>query len=918
MPRLRLFSWLAQAFRRRQLERETDDEMRFHLEARVDDLMARRGLPRAEAMRESRIEFGSLDKHREDVRAARGFRLADELRSDVQYALRQFTRHPGFAATAILTLALGIGANATIFGLVHAILLRPLPYRDSGQLVEIVQNVPGSESRSGAPERTSLMSPEEFAWWRMRSATLSYMAMLQPISLTLADRDPSVRLSGLQVSPAMFPMLGVQPVLGRVFAPNDGRRGSERVVILSYRAWQADFGADSTIVGRLVTLDAAAYRVVGVMPRAFVLPGIWNAQAAFWTPLPEPEQMNGQILGLSVIARVKDGVSLEALAKEGDAIAREIRGDPPPDPRTHASGPPGVEIVPLKDEIVAPIRPALLVFVVAVGLVLLIACVNLANLFLARAMSRQREGAIRLALGAGRARIVRQLLTESLTLAAFGGVAGCALSFAGLQIVKRAGESFGRLDLSQLGAVGNTIPRLDEVGIDGSVLLFTVVVTLLAGVSFGWSPVLMLRRIDLSRAASSRAESRASAFGLHAIRSAMVVSQIALTMVLLLGAGLLIRSFAKLLQVPLGYDPANVLTFQIRPPRLHQGRDALDMPGFQRLRAREAALAEDVVTRLRAVPGVESAAFATELPMVNGSWIVALQDTLAGPRKTIPRSNALSVSRDYLRVMKIPVIAGRGFDERDRGSARTMLVNRALARDYFGGASPVGRRVYLWGDDTPREIVGVIGDLREFSILRPPEPQLFIAADEPGMQPASFDGGLYVALRTGLDVSALVPQIRRVVHQVDPEAAPDNIATMNQIVGNSITLPRMYAVLPGIFAGVALALALAGLYGAMAYAVARRTQEIGIRMALGAGRWQVLALVLKQGLVVSLLGAILGLAGGLAATRFLQAMLFGLTPLDPATFLSVSALFVAVAMTACYLPARRAARIDPLDALRCE
>jgi predicted permease len=916
MPRLTLWSWLAPAFRRRQLERETDEEMRFHLEARAEDLMRRRGLSRAEATRESRIEFGSLDKHRDDIRAARGFRTLDELRTDVGYALRQVRRSPGFAATAILTLALGIGANATIFSLVHAILLRPLPYQDSGQLVEIVQNIPGSESRSGAPERTSMMSPEEFEWWRMQSTTLSHIAMLRPMSLTLAGRDESVRLSGLQVSPAMFPMLGVQPLLGRVFAPNEERSGSDRIVILSYQAWQAYFGGDSTIVGRLVTLDAAAYRVVGVMPRTFMLPGIWNSQAAFWTPLTEGS--TGQILGLGVIARVKGGVSLEAAAKESNAIAREISGDPPPDPHTPAAGPPRVEIVPLKDELVAPIRPPLLVFVVAVGLVLLIACVNLASLFLARATSRQREAVIRLALGAGRGRIVRQLLTESLTLASFGGAAGCALSVAGLRLVRSIGGSLARLDLSQLGSVGNTIPRLDEVRIDASVVVFTVVVTVLTGVAFGLSPVLLLRRIDLSRAAGSRAESRAPVSGLHVARSAMVVTQIALTMVLLLGAGLLIRSFVKLLQVPLGYDPADVLTFEIRSPRLHEGRDLLDMPAFQRLQAHEAALAEDVVTRLRAVPGVESAAFTTQLPMVNGRWIVALQTTPAGPSRTIPRSNALSVSRDYLRVMKIPVIAGRGFIESDRGRARTMLVNRALAREYFGGASPVGRRVYLWGDRTPREIVGVIGDLREFSIVASPEPQLLIAADEPGMQAMSFDGGLYVALRTALDASAIVPQIRRIVHQVEPDAAPDNIATMDQIVANSITLPRMYAVLPGIFAGIAVALAAVGLYGAMAYSVARRTQEIGIRMALGAGRRQVLTLILGQGLVLALLGMILGLAGALAATRSLQTMLFGLTPLDPATLLSVSALFTLIVMTACYVPARFATGIDPLEALRDE
>jgi putative ABC transport system permease protein len=912
-------SAINRALRRRQLERETDDELRFHLEARADDLMARRGLSREEAVRQSRIEFGGVENYREKVRDARGLRAFDDFYADVRYALRQFRRSPTFAAVAIATLALGIGANTTIFSVVNAILLRPLLFKDSDRIVEIVQHIPGTESRSGAPERTSNMNPEEFQWWRMRTTTLSHMALRMPLSVTLARGDEAVRLPGAQVSPALFPMLGVQPILGRVFEPNEEKPGSDKVVILGYRAWQAYFGADSTIVGRPVTLDSTAYTVVGVMPREFGLPSIWDSQAMFWTPLALTAERTGRILGLPVTARLKDGVSAEAAASEADAISRELRGDPPADPGKPASGPPSVEIVSLKDELVAPIRPPLFVFVVAVGLVLLIACVNVANLFLARATSRHREIAIRLALGAGRRRILRQLLTESIALALAGGAAGCALAFAGIQVVKAFGQGLARSDLAQLGAAGNTIPRLNEVSIDSSVLLYTLAVTVATGVVFGLSPALLLRRIDLNHAAGSRVESRASTFGLQSARSVMVVSQIALTMVLLSGAGLLIRSFVKLTHVELGYDPANVLTFQIVQPA-QENRDTLGPPGVLRFREREAAFADVVVTRLRSVPGIESAAFTTALPMMNGRYIAGVTSTPTAPMKLIPGSSALSVSRDYLRVMGIRVIAGRGFEESDRLGAHTLLVNRRLAREYFGQESPVGKIVYLWGEPTPREVVGVVDDLREFSLYAAPGPQLLLDAAQAGggNYMMSFQGGLYFALRTSRDAGAILPQIRSIVRQLEPRAALANIATMDQIVANSITQPRIYALLPGIFAGIAVALAGIGLYGVIAYLVTQRTQEIGIRMALGAQRRQVLFLVLRHGLVVTILGMILGLAGGLGVTRYLETMLFGLTPLDPATFLVASALFVVVAATACYVPARYAARVDPLVALRYE
>jgi putative ABC transport system permease protein len=741
--------------------------------------------------------------------------------------------------------------------------------------------------------------------------------MRAPISVTLARGGEAVRLQGTQVSPAIFPMLGVSPMLGRVFEAHEENPPSDRVVILSYRAWQVYFEGEPAIVGRPVRLDGIAYSIVGVMPRGFTLPSLWDSQAMFWTPLALTAGPS-RVLGLPVMARLKDGVTVDAAAREADTVVRELRGDPPADPRTPASGPPRVEIVSLKDELVAPIRSVFFVFVAAVGLVLLIACVNVANLFLARATSRQREIAIRLALGAGRNRILRQLLTESLTIAFIGGAVGCALAVVGVELLKAFGQGLPRLDLAQPGAAGNTIPRLNEVGIDMSVLLFTAAVTIVTGVLFGLSPALLLRRIDLIQPAGARVDSTRRRFGLQSTRAAMVVGQVAFTMVLLLGAGLLIGSFVKLTRLELGYDPANVLTFQIAQ-RAWEDRDTLDIPGIQRFQARQAAFAAQVVTRLQSVPGIQSAGFTTALPMVNGRYGLALATTPAAPIKMIPRGNALSVSRDYLRVMGIHVIAGRGFNQSDQVGPRPLLVNQTLAREYFGAENPIGTRVYLWGDTTAREVVGVVEDMREFSLFTPPEPQLFLYAEEAGGNYLiSFQGGLYFALRATRDAGGIVPDLRSIIRDVDPEAALSNVATMDQIVSNSITQPRLYAVLPGIFAGIAVALAAVGLYGVMACLVTQRTQEIGIRMALGAQRRQVLFFVLRHGLAVTVSGVTLGLAGGVAVTRYLDTMLFGLTPRDPATFLIVSTLFMTVAAIACYVPARHATRVDPLVALHYE
>ncbi len=802
-------------------------------------------------------------------------------------------RNPGFVVVAILTLGLGIGANTAVFSIINAIVLRPLPYKNSDRLVRIVENIPAAESFTGGPQRTTSMSPDSFMEWRTRTKTLSGMAMEMQISATLIGRE-AVRLSGQRVSPALFPMLEVQPALGRVFESSEEKPGSDKVVILSHRVWQKYFGTDPQILGKAVTLDDAAYTVVGVMPRDFSYP---DTQTEFWTPLALPVP---HILGLQVIARLKDDVSIAAAAEEASAIGRYMRGDPPD--ASPGSGPPRIQLMSVKDELVAPIRLPFLVFVVAVTFVLLVACINVANLFLARGTTRNREIAIRLALGAGRARVLRQLLTENFILAFLGGAIGVVLAFAGSRLFIALGQSLARMDLMRFELAGNAIPRLSEVTIDSSVLLFTLGLTVITGIFFGLIPAMQIVKVTAIHAATLHLAAWSSV-RFRFLRTAMVIGQISLTMVLLLGAGLLIKSFVKLAKTNLGYDPSNVLTFKIPQPQLNYPQDELKQ-------IRQNAFAEEVVSRIASMPDIQAAAFTNELPMVQGyfSWLTR---EAAPTRRTDGRIAA--ISRDYFRVMGMRMIAGRGFNADDRGNPQAVyVVNRTAVKEYFSGVSPIGKMVS--GAGFPRgEIVGIVDDARQSGLDAEPVPQLFM---DPEHMEAVWGEGYYFVVRTTRDAATLVPAIRGIVHDLGPNLVVDNIATMNQIVSNSITTPRSYAVLLGTFSAAALVLAMVGLYGLLSYFVTQRTREIGIRAALGAEARDVITLVLKQGLAMSFAGVTLGLAGAVALTRYLQRMLFGVTALDPATFVTVSAVFLVMAVVASYMPARRATKIDPLVALR--
>jgi putative ABC transport system permease protein len=854
-----------------------------------------------------------------------------DLGRDIFSALRVLGRNPAFTIVAVVTLALGIGANTAIFSVVHSVLLRPLPYKDADRLVRLYFNQTASESPTGVPRRlTTGLSVSDLIELRRRTRAISHAGASIPSFMIMTGGGETTRLEGARVSPAIFHMQGARPLLGRLFDEADEALGADPVVILSQATWRRYFAGDSDVLGRTVALDdvfaripisprapvihgPTRYTIVGVMPDELDA----DRQNQFWIPFgltpvaPGSRPPRGDLL-----ARLADGVSPQAAAAEVGAIVRELHGLKLA--ADAASGSPRWEFGRLQDELVAPVKPALLVLMGAVGFVLLIACVNVANLLFARTAARQREIAVRVALGAGRGRVIRQLLTESLLLGLIGGIAGTVLAFGGVRLLRILAATIPRMDLG----FGLPFPRLGEIGIDPIALTFAIATSVVTGIVCGLAPALRHSRVERLDTLGTRSpRSR--------MRGLLVVAEVAMAMMLLAGGGLLIHSFVKLSTVDLGYDPTNVLTFQV------------GLPADRYSNAQLRTFAEDLVARLRSVPGVRAAAYARQLPMVSIAENVWFRRTPDLPSPLPARNpegspDARLVSTDYLEVMGIRVIAGRGFGENDgAGRPRVLLINEALARRDFPGENPVGELVYVGRDSTPWEVIGVVRDVRQFRQDQEARPQLFAdfrqwpESDRVlftflgpyyalRIDPSARSGSPRAGSRGDGDAGLVIAQSRAAARQLDGQAGLFNVAGMEQLVANRISRPRMYAVLIGIFAAVAVALAVIGIYGVLAHAVVQRTREIGIRMALGARRSEVMRLVLRQSLLWTAAGIALGLVGAAALTRYLDRMLFGLTPLDPATFVAVSALFALIAAVASYLPARRATKVDPIVALRCD
>ena len=834
----------------------------------------------------------------------------EDVRTDVQYAIRQMRAAPVFAAMVMATLALGIGANSAIFSVINAVLLRPLPYMEADRLVHIVQRMEGSD---GAPTVLAGFDAAQFAAFRAQTRTLSHVATYGITTMRLSHEGTTVTLDGAHISPETFEMMGAPLRLGRVFGPADAS-GPSSVVILSDGTWRRYFAADPHIIGRGVTLNGEARSVVGVMSPRFAFP---DALADFWIPYVPPTATAGmRPPRLPVLARVKDGLATTAAAAEVNAILQGLGVGNVPPPVAPGAGSsrgagtteaaPGFELIGLEEHVTAPIKPALLVLSAAVAFLLLIACVNVANLLLARTSTREREIATRLAIGASRARLTRQWLTESVTLSLIGGTLGIAMALGGIRLLRILGTTMSRRDLG----ANLSIPRLDEVGVDVTVLAFTVAVSIVTGVLFGVAPALRQSRVPLSGALRDGSGSTGSR-GRTRIQAGLVVAEVAMALLLFVGGGLLARSFVKLARVDPGYDASNVLTFQLRAP-IERGL---------------IETADRLVERLRSLPPVRAAGYTRQLPMVRARSMVPLRTTseLPGDAAPPPAPSGMvnppqwpdtrHISHDYLEAMRIRVISGRGFTAGDEGGQpQVLLINQALARSGILGPHPVGSSVYALGI-APWEVVGIVDDVRQAGLDEDPGPQVFLDVRQlPGA--ARLTGPLYVVVRTDGDPVTIAPALRSMIQEIDPLITVDSVATMEQLVANSLARPRLYAALMGIFAGAAVMLAAVGIYGVVWYSIAQRTREIGIRMALGAQTTDVIRLMLTESGLLIGVGIVFGLAGALLVTRYLRGMLFGLTPLDPATLFAVTLALTGVAMLAAYAPARRATKVDPVTAIR--
>ncbi len=833
----------------------------------------------------------------------------DNLRQDVRYSVRVLVRAPTFSSVVVLTLALGIGANTAIFSVVNALLLTPLPYKESEGLVRLVENVPAEESPNGQAVRVSSIHQREFLEWREQSRTLSHMAIYSPVAMTLSGRGEAVRLTGQRASPALFAMLGVPPFIGQYFEKNDSTPGAEPRIVLSYRAWERYFGGDRNILTTPVILDGRSYSVAAIAQPGFDFP---DPQTEFWVPLVPTEMPTAGVVRVAMIARLADGVSLQAAIAEANVIGAQMRRSPP----AADSEQQRFTVIRVTDQLVAPVRPALLVLFATVVFVLLIACANVANLLLARSTNREREIAIRAALGGNRRRLARQVLTETLVLAAAGGLAAIVIAYGSIALLK----TLSMVNAPGWLTTGTTaiLPRVDQVAIDVRVLLFAAGASLATGLICSLAPLSHLAQVDPMHVIKDAYGSAAAGLSFRRQRltkSVLVVAEIALATVLLVGGVLLVRSFVLLSSVPVGYNPDNLLTFQVVIP---QGR-------FADSQQRQ-ALDEELLTRFRMLPRVQAAGATNVLPLTP----VTLRLRFAVPERPdttggqVEPPQARFVSRDYLRAMGVPLVAGRWFgDEDSAGAQPAMIINRALARQHFGADNPVGTFVHSIGP-APWQIIGVVDDIRQATLDREPAPQIFLdfrqlpAGDRTIEITTRVLGGRFYVVRANDDPTTLVPDLRSILAQSEPHAALTDVFTMDALVSTSIAKPRFYAALIGVLGVLAATLAAVGIYGVIAYMVTRRTREIGIRMALGAPRPKILALVLGPGAALAGLGIAIGLVGALYLTQYLRAMLFGLGPSDPTTFVAVALAFAGIATLGCYLPARRATRLDPLTALREE
>jgi len=879
-------NWLSEWIRRLRMlfsgdafDRDLREEMRLHIEMRQQALM-RDGLAPDSARAAAQRQFGNAALLHETSGDAWGWRGLEHLAQDLRYGARALARTPGFTLLAILTLALGIGANTAIFSVVNAVLLNPLAYRDPGRLVTLLHY-------GNAP-----VAPANYIDWRDQSRSFDAMAAAEFWTPNVTGAETPESIPGLHVTPNLFPLLGIAPLMGRAFSPVADDAVAPREVVLSHRLWQRRFGGDRDVLGRSMLLDGEAYTIVGVMPAAFKFAPFWATHAELWVPMTFRDRVHSREgNSLRVFARLKQDATLRSARAEIAAITGRLERQFPGTNR-------GVVVTPLKENVVGKVETPLLIVLCGVGFVLLIACANVAHMLLARTADRRREIAVRTALGAGRGRVMAQFLTENLLLAGLGAACGLLLAFWGV----RALVTLSPAD----------IPRVDTVAVDGRAILFLFGVTGLTAVLFGLAPAMQANAANLSGALKEGGRGGSDGVARNRLRGFLVASEFALAFVLLAGAGLMIRTFAAVEALNPGFDPHHVLSMIVS---VAGSREAAEGP-------RE-LFYRQLMERVRGLPGVESVGAINHLPLAGDLWGWDFQ--IEGRRKPQPGESPSAVYRiampGYFETMRLPILRGRGIAATDDFRAPGVaVINQAAVRRYWPNEDPVGQRISI-EDGIWVTIVGVCADARQYEWTSEPDPEVYLA----GLQDRYFLGGpdthvsyITLVVRTAGNPADMAPVLKRTVWSMDRNLPISQVLTMDGVVATATAQPRFLTLLLAIFAAVALLLAAVGIYGVMSYAIARRTHEIGIRISLGATRGDVLRMVLRQGMMQALAGSAVGVTGALLLTRLMSGMLYRVRPDDPLTFSVVPLVLGAAALAAVCVPARRAARIEPTVALRQE
>lgn len=878
-------SRFAGLFFKNRRDTELDEEFQSHLDRLVEE-NRRKGMSATEAAREASRSFGSADLARELYRDQRSLPLLETLIQDLRYAVRMLIGNPGFAVVAIIALALGIGANTAIFSVVNALLLKPLPYPDADRIVD-VWHTPPAESFPGI--KKFAVSPGNFLDWQKENHVFQQISVYSFARHNLGAAGSPISIMSGVVSADFFNVLRISPRVGRGFTAEDCKPGAAKVVILSDNIWKSQFGSNPGMVGQIIRLDGESYTVVGIMSAGFHYPQIDQFSSEIWTPVvwtEEDRQVRANHNYLS-IARLNDGVTLAKAQSEMNTISDRLAQDHPEEDKGW-----GAVVIPMRDDLVGDIRPALLILLGAVAFVLLIACANVANLLLARAAGRSREIAVRTALGASRSRIIRQLLSESMLLGVIGGAVAVGLAKLGVGALVRL--------------AGSSLPEADSIGIDAGVLGFTLAASLIAGLAAGLAPAWQLASGDINSSLKEGSGRTAGDRKKQRTRTVLVTLEMALSLVLLIGAGLLIRSFWDLQHVNPGFETGNILTMSMWLPKTKYSEPL-----------KQSAFFESVLRDCRGLAGVVAAGATDNIPLGGGGSVqpFTIEGRPAPPISLQPTANARVITPDYFRVMGIPLQQGRVFTDLDGPeNAQTVIISQSMAQRFWPGENPIGKRLIpsFYTKEGPREIVGVVGDVRADALSTDGAATMYYPFRQ---TPTPL---MTLVVKTASDPAAATSAVLSVIHSIDDEQAVQDVATMEQVTASSLSQQRFNMILLGIFAGLALVLASVGIYGVISYSVSQRAREIGVRLALGASGGEIMKMVLGQGMAMAGAGIGVGLAAGFGLTRLISGLLYGVGATDVATFAGVSLTLAIIALLACYIPARRAVKVEPMIALRYE